>query len=117
MSLEERDLAYLWDMRETAREVLSFLEGVAFTDFQSNKVLRYAVERQLLVIGEAANRVSSELRERHPEIPWRPIIAQRHVLAHEYGEVLVERIWITATKSLPPLIAALEVLLEGQTRE
>ena len=105
MSLEERDLAYLWDMRETAREVLSFLEGVAFTDFQSNKVLRYAVERQLLVIGEAANRVSSELRERHPDIPWRPIFDELCLLVEEIIEV-----YRREGKKLPKPLAGMDLV-------
>jgi uncharacterized protein with HEPN domain len=32
------------------------------------------------------------LRDAHPEIPWSSIVAQRNILAHEYGEILVERV-------------------------
>ena len=95
---EDRDAALLWDMREAARDIVTFLEGVAFAHFSANKMLRYAVERQLLVIGEAAKRVSATLKQTHSEIPWNAIIAQRNVLAHEYGEILVERIWLVATQ-------------------
>ena len=73
-----------------------------------NNQLRYAVERQLIVFGEAARHVSNELKEQHPDIPWMQIIGQRNVLAHDYGEILVERVWLTATKNLPELLAFLE---------
>ena len=70
-----------------------------------------AVERAVKIIGEAAQQVSDDFRRAHPEIPWRPIIAQRHVLAHEYGEILQERIWRVATLHVPALIAQLEPLI------
>ncbi len=108
---ENRDPAYLWDMREAARDIVQFVQGLEWADFENNKVVRYAVERQLLVIGEAANHVSKNYRTNHPEIPWERIVAQRNVLAHEYGEILVERIWIAATVSVPALLAVLAVLM------
>jgi len=107
MKISRRDLSYLWDMRDAAREILEFMEGVSQHDFKGNNQLRYAVERQLMVIGEAANHVSEEFREVNPEIPWQQIIGQRNVIAHEYGEILVERVWLTAQKSIPELIKLL----------
>ena len=111
MRPEERDAAYLWDMREAAREVVDFIRGVTYADFERNKLLRYAVERQIEVIGEAARRVSSSFKESRPEIPWQKIIAQRNVLAHEYGEILVERIWRVASERLPELVNLLAPLI------
>jgi len=111
MQPEQRDAALLWDMREAACEIAQFVKGISYEEFESNKVLRYAVERQILVIGEAAGRVSSTLRDTHLEIPWGSIIAQRNILAHEYGEILVERIWRVATERIPELIRLLDPLI------
>ncbi|MFQ5751727.1 MAG: DUF86 domain-containing protein [bacterium] len=111
MQPEERDLALLWDMREAARDILKFVRGVTYTKFAANKILRYAVERQLLVIGEAAKHISESFKQAHPEIPWSSIIAQRNVLAHEYGEVLIERIWLVATERISELISLLDPLI------
>ncbi len=111
MPPEERDLALLWDMREAARDITEFVQGMTFFHFNSNKMLRYAVERQLVVIGEAANHVSENFKQAHPEIPWKGIIGQRNVLAHEYGEILVERIWLVATERIPELIRLLVPLI------
>lgn len=87
MPVSKRDLSYIWDMRTTAQEILEFMQGVSQTEFERNNQLRYAVERQLMVIG------------------------QRNVLAHDYGEILVERVWLTATKSLPELLARLDQII------
>jgi uncharacterized protein with HEPN domain len=104
MRPEERDLSYLWDMRQAASEIIEFMLGVPYDLFEKDKKLRYAVERQLMVIGEAAAYVSAEFQELHSEIPWNQIIGQRNILAHEYGKILVERIWLKATKSIRELI-------------
>jgi uncharacterized protein with HEPN domain len=114
MKPEERDLAYLWDMREAAREIFAFMKDVSYITFEKNHILRYAAERQLMVIGEAANHVSEGFREKHPEIPWMQIIGQRNVLAHEYGEILVERIWQAATKNVTELLKVLKGLLPDE---
>ena len=63
MCPEERDLSYLWDMRQAAREIYEFVQGVSYNLFENNKILRYAVERQLIVIGEAATHVSVEFQD------------------------------------------------------
>ena len=88
MRPESRNAAYLWDMREAAREVMEFLQGTTYTRFASDKVLRYAVERQLHVIGEAARHISTSFKEAHPEIPWRAIIASGTSLP-----INTERFW------------------------
>jgi uncharacterized protein with HEPN domain len=111
MQPEERDAALLWDMREAASEITLFIKDVGYEEFESNKVIRYAVERQILVIGEAAGRVSSTFRDTHPEISWVSIIAQRNILSHEYGEILVERIWRVASEHIPELIKLLDPLI------
>jgi uncharacterized protein with HEPN domain len=55
----------------------------------------------LLIIGEAANHVSTKFREQHPEIEWAQIIGLRNILAHEYGEVKTDKIYLAATKVSP----------------
>ncbi|MHC4149471.1 MAG: HepT-like ribonuclease domain-containing protein [Planctomycetota bacterium] len=111
MRPEEKDAGLLWDMQEAAKEIAEFVEGVKYDEFEWNKVLRYAVERQLLVLGEVAKGVSSAFKEKHPEIPWGSIVGQRNILAHEYGEILIERIWRVATEKIPELVDLLSPLV------
>ena len=111
MRPEERDPAYLWDMNEAARSVREFMSGVAAQRYQSDKMLRSAVERQIEIIGEAAAHISAEFRARHPQVPWQKIIGQRNVLAHEYGEILDERIYQLAVRDIPELLVMLEAII------
>jgi len=69
-----------------------------------------ATERELLIIGEAANHLSPQFRNKHPEIPWAVFIGFRNVLAHEYGKA-VNSCLAAATESVPDLLAALNKLL------
>ncbi len=116
MPLSDRELSYLWDMQNAAREISGFMRGVKFVKFEKDKKLRYAVERLLLVIGEAANHVSPQFRHKNPDVPWTLFIGMRNVVAHEYGESLISRIWIIATESVPALLKVLDTYLpEDQT--
>jgi len=108
---EKADVAYLWDMWDAAQAIQEFVSGKTFHHYQHDRMLRGAIERHLEIIGEAANRVSLDCRANHPEIPWRRIISQRHVIAHEYGEIKHELIWKVATVNIPELIAQLESLI------
>ena len=74
-----------------------FVRGKTYEDYLSNRMLRGAVERHIEIIGEAARRVSEQTRLAHSEIPWRAIIGQRNVPAHEYDEVLHDAVWGVAT--------------------
>jgi uncharacterized protein with HEPN domain len=108
---EDRDPAYLWDMLEAARQVVQFTRGITFEAYVGNPMRRMAVERALEILGEAARRVSDGFRQAHPEIPWRDLIGQRNVLAHDYGEIEQSRIWESATRHTSELIGLLEPLL------
>ena len=111
MRPEERDLAYLWDMLDAARTVMEFPHGVKFQQYAEDRKLQLAVERLVEIIGEAARQVSEPFREAHPEIPSRKIVAQRHVLAHDYGDIQQERLWVLVKEHLPALVAQLDALV------
>jgi len=117
MSVPKDDRVYLWDMLTAARAVVGFTGRRTLVEYESDLLLRSAVERQIEIIGEAARRISKEFQEAHPEIPWRPIQAQRHVLAHDYGEIKHDRIWRVAEMHIPELIALLEPLVPSQPTE
>lgn len=107
MPFSKNELSYLWDMKEAAREINTFMRGVKFAEFEKKKVLRFAAERQLHIIGEAANHISPLSRKEHPEVPWENFIRLRNILAHEYGETLTNRVWLASTESVPELLASL----------
>ncbi|WP_207890411.1 HepT-like ribonuclease domain-containing protein [Rubrobacter taiwanensis] len=71
-----------------------------------------ALARLLEILGEAAGRVTPELRERHPEVPWREIADTRNRVIHEYFDVDMEIIEAIVRDDLPNLAGRLEVILK-----
>ena len=109
---EERDAAYLWDMRDAARDIVGWVQGVSYVQFCNNEMLHSAVERKLEVFGEAAGRVSTEMQEAHPEIPWKEIKGVRVILAHKYADIELSVIWEAALNELPIILPNIEALLK-----
>ncbi len=85
-------------MLQGAKEVESMLEDHDLAAFLAGRVLIRANERGVEIIGEAARRVSATYVAAHPEIPWREIIGQHNVLAHEYGQIDHELLYKTASQ-------------------
>jgi uncharacterized protein with HEPN domain len=111
MQPEKRDAALLWDMVEAARRAVEFTQDKTFEDYRTSSLVQYAVERAIEIIGEAANRVSREFQEAHPEIPWRQMVGQRNVLIHEYGDIDHALIWSVVQNHIPTLLTRIEPLL------
>ena len=111
MPLDDKDAACLWDMLQAAREVVEMMQDHDITGFLDNTVLQRAVERCLEIIGESARRVSPQGKETLLEIPWREIIGQRNILAHEYGQIDHELLFKTVAEDVPELIRQLEQAL------
>lgn len=117
MRPDQRDASYLWDMLDAARWVLNSTRGVSFVEYTDDRKLYLAVERAIQIIGEAANRVSPDFQQSHPEIPWRGMVAQRNVLVHEYGDVEHALIWDLIQRELPALVEQLERLVPPAPQE
>lgn len=104
---------YLWDALRAAELVHDFAQGQSFADYQSNAMLRSAVERQFEIIGEALNQLSKvdpEAASRIPEL--RRIVSFRNILIHGYAMVDDALVWQVLVDKLPDLQQALSELLD-----
>lgn len=117
MKPEERDAANLWDMLSAAREAREMIGGLTREAYLGDRIRRRALERVLELLGEAARRMSEPFQVAHSEIPWRAVVGQRNVIAHEYGRIDHDRLYTTGTESIPPLIVALDRILNGPQEE
>ena len=112
MRPEDRDLAFLWDMRNFARDAHEFVRTIAFEELEKDSMRKLALERSLELLGEAARRVTLEFQQRHPQIEWRSLIGQRNVLAHEYGLIDHRRLYDSTRRKIPSLLIELERILK-----
>ena len=79
-----RDIGRLEHILTAIANVQIFLEGKTFDDLCQDKILFYAVVKNIEIVGEAANNITKELQMRHPEVQWKDVISMRHVLVHDY---------------------------------
>jgi uncharacterized protein with HEPN domain len=84
-----------------------FVAGKTLEDFQHDFMLQAAVIRQLEIIGEAAKRLSEELKGRLGHVPWRRIASMRDFLIHDYLDVDLEIVWKAAIEDIVELKRAL----------
>ncbi len=102
------DRVSMADMLTYAREAVGLLGERSKEEFIADRIVQLALTRLVEIIGEAANRVTQETRNRHPQIPWRQIIDTRNRLIHGYDVIDLQILWITITADLPGLISLLE---------
>lgn len=98
-----RDDLYLNDVIEAADHIAAFIAGADFEAFQNSEMMRSAVVQKLAIIGEAAARVSEELRSRHTEVPWPRIVTFRNILIHAYFGADWNEVWRAARNRCPIL--------------
>lgn len=98
-----RDKERLSHIIESINNIFEFTQNLSFSDFENNKMLKFAVIKNLEIIGEASNLLTKELKEKYTEIQWHAIIGLRHVLIHGYYQISNTIIWNTITDDLLPL--------------
>ncbi|MGA2723398.1 MAG: HepT-like ribonuclease domain-containing protein [Bryobacteraceae bacterium] len=95
--------SFLKDILSACSKIESIIAATNEDAFLKDEVLSAAVLHHLTVIGEAISRLSAELRDRHPEVPWRQIIAVRHRIVHAYFDLDWQILWDAATGDIPEL--------------
>ena len=116
--MRRSDLVYLADITGACEAIARFLSGVDYTAYRETELTRSAVERQLIVIGEAVNallRVEPSFSGRISHA--RRIVDFRNQLAHDYAAVNHAVVWSIATSEVPVLRAECEAILIERVAE
>ena len=101
------DDARLLHIREASEQALDFVSGYSRPDFDTNRMLVFALVKCVEIVGEAANSMSEAGRARCPGIDWPAIIGMRHRLVHAYHDINLDVLWSTVTEDLPDVLAEL----------
>ncbi|MBN9420489.1 MAG: DUF86 domain-containing protein, partial [Candidatus Eremiobacteraeota bacterium] len=75
------------------------------------RIVRFGVERLVIILGEAAACVSEETRAEIRSIPWRQLQRLRNTMAHTYGKGNALELYRTARELLVPLSVELGALI------
>ena len=80
-----------------------YTAGKNYDDLVADDMMYYAVVKNIEIIGEAANMLTSEYQSTHPETPWKKVKGMRNYIVHEYFQVDDIVVWDVVTNSLPEL--------------
>jgi uncharacterized protein with HEPN domain len=105
----QRDLQFLLDMLQSAELITNYTAQCSKNEFFENMQLQDSVIRRLLVIAEAARRVSETTRQTLPNIAWQEINGMRNRLVHEYNDVNLNIVWDVVQNEMPKLIKELKL--------
>jgi len=109
----------LRDDRARLEDILSAIGSIArYSErgrpaFDGDELVQSWMIYHLTLIGEAAARLSSALRDHHPEVPWPRVIGMRNVLVHGYFAIDLEEVWVTERR-VPALRRQIEAILRGE---
>ena len=98
---------------ESIDTISQYTSDISETQFKSDFKTRDAVLMHLIVIGEVANRIPEDFREKHGHIEWMRIIRTRHLIAHEYGRVDFDVIWRIVKQHIPETKLVLEEIFNA----
>ncbi len=108
---EERILRdYLNDIAESVEDISDFTAGMTFEEFSADRKTVKAVVRCLEVIGEAANKITPDIRAGYSHVPWEEIVGMRNRLIHEYFGVDVSILWQTIQEDIEPLRLSIQTM-------
>jgi uncharacterized protein with HEPN domain len=115
----KRDLKlYLKDIFDAIDEIEEFTKGFTEKDFANNKMAARAVITDLVIIGEAVEKVPKTVKYNYRQIPWRTwerMRETRNELAHEYYNVKPEALWTIIKCELPPIKQIIRKILETES--
>ena len=108
------DLTRLKHIIDSAKKAVRFSAEKQTPGLYKDELLNLALVQLLEIIGEAANGISENMREKYPDVAWREMSALRNRLKQAYFEIDNFVVWNTVTQELPPLIVQLEKILRKE---
>jgi len=110
------DRLYLIHIKESIERIEEYTRDGKEAFFADHKA-QDAVLRNLHRLTEATQRISPDLKYKHPQVDWRTISAFRNVVVHDYLGVDLARIWDVVEKDLPDLKQNITEILEMPKQE
>ena len=103
----KRDAALIREMIDTLDRIARLVDGQEKRTFLDDQAKPHALAMFFVVLGEAANKVSDELKAAHPTVAWHRSAGLRNMIAHEYRRIDHDQLWTIAVEDLPIIRARL----------
>ena len=97
---------------QAIERIKRYTNGKRFEDLEEDDMMYYAVVKNIEIIGEASNMLTSEFKNDHPLTPWKMVTGMRNYIVHEYFQVDNTVIWDVIQNDLPELEAQIKGYLK-----
>ena len=88
---------------DSIKQIEEYANDLNSNSFLKNVAMQDAIQKRLLVIGEAVKNVPDELKKKNTNIPWRDIASMRDFIVHEYFDVSLDQVWTVVVEDIPAL--------------
>jgi uncharacterized protein with HEPN domain len=109
--------AYLKDVLEYCNRTIASTEKMTLEEFRNDLNMQDAFARRFEIIGEAVKRIPSSIRDAYPDVAWRRATAFRDVLAHDYVDIEIDQLYLTAKNQLPAFRDQIAAVLSNLQKE
>ncbi|MBP6002856.1 MAG: DUF86 domain-containing protein [Pyrinomonadaceae bacterium] len=102
---------YLRDIISACKQANLYVCDIERTDFEKSSLHQSAVLFNLMIIGEAASKITPELKGRHPEVDWQSLKGFRNIITHAYFSLNLDIVWDSANRESLELIDQIEAIV------
>jgi uncharacterized protein with HEPN domain len=99
------------DILESVAKIKKYTAGLSFEIFLQDSKTCDAVIRNFEIIGEAANRLPDDFKEKHSSINWFRIVGFRNRIVHDYMGVDYQIVWTIVQNDIDKLTSGLQQIL------
>ncbi|ANI90194.1 hypothetical protein A9P82_13395 [Arachidicoccus ginsenosidimutans] len=110
--MKNNDKERLEHILDSVNFILKYTQHKTEDDFYRDDLLKYAIQKHIEIIGEAANNLSNTIIEKYDKIEWRKMIDTRHLYIHHYNGIDWTVVWKIVQQNIPTLEPAIENILK-----
>lgn len=103
---------FLQEMHDAIKSVLRYTEGMSYSDFTTNQLVRDAVTRNFEVMGESVRHIPYKFQRLNKHIPWQHMFDLRNFIVHEFFDLDDEILWQIIFRDLEKNLHDLKVIQE-----
>lgn len=112
MSNRRNSNLLLQDIIDSGDRILRYTENMTFDEFVSNELVIDGVIRNFEIIGEAANRLTDDFKDKYQDIDWHRIRGFRNRIVHDYVGIDFEIVWRIKETMLSEMLSRIKEILK-----